>query len=208
MQWPEVPRAVLSLVDHDELGYPVSLHPKFGNLPLHPDQDGWYSVLGSWNDAADNTNSTNWIGEGSLEQNDTIRPPAINPPRNGHSSPPKIYCQYHKCSGNRFAIPFIQPYIPTYCITLTCTNNPRSGPHTCAPGRFTCEAPNCSWSEPFKTKQAFNRHYRAKHRNDRVDCPVAGCVRVGAHGIKRADNLAAHMLNKHGISHARLPAQN
>ena len=31
------------------------------------------------------------------------------------------------------------------------------------------------------------------HLNDRVDCPVGGCAQVGAEGIKRADNLAAHM---------------
>ena len=83
-----------------------------------------------------------------------------------------------------------------------------SGPHTCAPGKFTCEVPNCSLAGTFKPKQAFNRHYRAMHHSDRVDCPVEGCVRVGAQGIKRADNLAAHMLNKHGISHARLPSRN
>jgi len=38
------------------------------------------------------------------------------------------------------------------------------------------------------------------HHNDRVDCPVEGCGRVGAQGIKRADNLAAHS----GISTALL----
>ena len=93
------------------------------------------------------------------------------------------------------------PSTPTYRIALTCTYDSRSGPHTCTSGGFTCEAPDCSWSGTFKTKQAFNRHYRAMHDSDRVDCPVKGCVRIGAQGIKRADNLAAHMLNKHGIFH-------
>ena len=82
---------------------------------------------------------------------------------------------------------------------LTFTGNSHSGPHTCALGRFTCKAPNCTWSGNFKTKQAFNRHYRAMHLSDRVDCPIEGCPRVGAHGIKRADNLAAHIFNKHNI---------
>ena len=42
------------------------------------------------------------------------------------------------------------------------------------------------------------------HLNDRVDCPVEGCMRVGPQGIKRADNLLAHMLNKHGIPQRRI----
>ena len=88
-----------------------------------------------------------------------------------------------------------------YHITLTYTRDSYSSPHTCTESGITCEAPNCARPGIFKTKQAFNRHYHAKHLNDRVDCPVEGCVRVGARGIKRADNLAAHMWNKHGISH-------
>lgn len=88
-----------------------------------------------------------------------------------------------------------------YHITLTYTRDSYSSPHTCTEGGITCEAPNCSWPGIFKTKQAFNRHYHAKHLNDRVNCPVEGCVRVGARGIKGADNLALHMWNKHGISH-------
>ncbi|CUS13197.1 unnamed protein product, partial [Tuber aestivum] len=90
-----------------------------------------------------------------------------------------IFCQFHKCSGNR-------------------------GPHTCAPRNFTCKAPDCAFPRSFKTKQALNKHYLAKHGNDRVDCPVEGCVHVGAQGINRADNLPAHLLNKHGIPQARL----
>jgi len=104
--------------------------------------------------------------------------------------------------------PSCKRYSPAHCITLTCAHNSCSGPHTCAPGRFTCEAPNCSWRGTFKTKQAFHGDYQAMHLDDRVDCPVEECPRVGAQGIKRADNLAAQMWNKHRISHARLPFRN
>ena len=41
--------SVLSLVDYDGQGNPVRLHPGLGDLPLYPEKDGWYSVLGSWN---------------------------------------------------------------------------------------------------------------------------------------------------------------
>ena len=96
------------------------------------------------------------------------------------------------------------PYFAcTGCIILTCALPSDSGPHSCTPGHFTCKAPNRSWPGTFKTKQAFKRHYRAKHLNDRVDCPVEGCLYVGDRGIKRADNLPAHLLNKHGISRDR-----
>ena len=184
-----------SLVGYDEQGHPIGLHPGLGNLPLHLDMDGWYSVLGSWNCAADNPNPANQISEANPENNLAI----LVPPRNAHPSLQRIFCLHPKCSGNRLAVPFDSAQYSSYCIILTCTDNSLSGPHTCAPGRFTCKAPNCTWSGIFKTKQAFNRHYRAIHLSDRVDCPIEGCVRVGAHGIKRSDNLAAHILNKHGI---------
>ena len=34
----------------------------------------------------------------------------------------------------------------------------------------------------------------------RFDCPVPGCENIGKKGIKRYDNLVAHMRNKHGVS--------
>ncbi|KAG0637867.1 hypothetical protein HOY80DRAFT_1137987 [Tuber brumale] len=169
----------LALVDFDELGNPLELPPRLSNLPLHPDKGGWYSVLGSLNYDSGDSEIANEANNVNPQNNIAIPIAPVNPARNAHPGPPNIFCQYHKCSGN-------------------------SGPHTCASGRFTCNAPNCSWTRTFKTKQAFNRHYRAMHLNDRVDCPVQGCVHVGARGIKRADNLAPHLLNKHGIARARL----
>ncbi|KAG0637829.1 hypothetical protein HOY80DRAFT_1081879 [Tuber brumale] len=171
------------LVDFDELGNPLGLPPRLGDLPLYPEEDDWYSVLGSWNGAAGGIGAAGGVGEINPENNIVIPVSALNPPRNARAGLRLIFCQYHKCSGN-------------------------SGPHTCAPGRFTCDAPGCSWPGTFSTKQAFNRHYLAKHHDDRVNCPVEGCVHVGDRGIKRADNLPAHLLNKHGISRARPPYGN
>ncbi|KAG0637870.1 hypothetical protein HOY80DRAFT_1081695 [Tuber brumale] len=135
-----------SVADWDEQGNPLGFHPQLDDLPLHPDKDGWHSVLGSWNGATNNPEAANEVNP---EDRIAIPIVPVSPSRNASPVTPSIFCQYHKCSGN-------------------------SGPHTCAPGRFTCEAPNCSWIGTPKTKQAFNRHYRAKHLNDRVDCPVEG----------------------------------
>jgi len=106
-------------VDLDEQGYPVRLPLGLGNLPLHPEQDGWYSLLGSWGGARDNPNPDNQASEANQENDYAIPPPAMNPPRNDRPSPPNIFCQYHKCSGNRLAIPF---YSALYAYQLYHTN--------------------------------------------------------------------------------------
>ena len=67
---------------------------------------------------------------------------------------------------------------------------------------YTCHAPDCTRPTPFKTRQALNRHYEVIHFAERFDCLVPGCKNVGEKGIKRYDNLVAHMRNKHGASPA------
>ena len=74
-----------------------------------------------------------------------------------------------------------------------------SAKDTSSRGRYICDVPDCTWPSPFETKQALNRHYEVRHLSKRVDCPVPGCEMVGAKGIKREDNLRAHVRNKHGI---------
>ena len=180
-------------VRYNPLGLPAGL----GNLPLHEERDGWYLVLGSWNCTTENPEKAN---KESKENNLDILLVPVNPRRNARLGPILI-CQYHKCSGNRLAI-LPRPSCTGYII-LACALPSNSGPNSCAPGQFTSDAPNCSWPGTFKAEQALNRHYRAKHLNDRVDCPVGGCLYVGGRGIKRADNLPAHLLNKHGISCTR-----
>ena len=92
---------VFSLVVQDEQGNPLRLHPGLGDLPLHPEGDGWYSVLGSWNGATNNPNQANWASEGNLESNLAIAIPAINLSQNTRPGLMRVFCQYHKCSGNR-----------------------------------------------------------------------------------------------------------
>src|SRR5437879_6261985 len=74
----------------------------------------------------------------------------------------------------------------------------RSGPHTCSRHSYACGAPDCTPRDPFRTKQALNRHYEEKHLGERVDCLVPRCENVGEKGIKRLDNLVAHLKTKHG----------
>ncbi|RPA91151.1 hypothetical protein L873DRAFT_1848401 [Choiromyces venosus 120613-1] len=172
-----------TLVCFDESGKLLDLPAGLGDLPLHPDQDGWYSVLGSWDGTTDIPETANEVNEEIPENKIAIPIPQLNRPRNARPILPIIFCEYDKCAG--------------HC-----------GPHACEPGRITCKAPSCSSSGNFKTKQAFSRHYLSKHLDDRVDCPVEGCPRVGVQGIKRKDNLAAHILNKHGIPSSRPPISN
>ncbi|RPA96749.1 hypothetical protein L873DRAFT_1193266 [Choiromyces venosus 120613-1] len=62
---------------------------------------------------------------------------------------------------------------------------------------YPCNSPGCAWPSPFPTRQALTRHREAVHLDIRVNCPVPGCDRVGDNGIKRKDNLPAHIRNKH-----------
>ncbi|RPB00409.1 hypothetical protein L873DRAFT_1843024 [Choiromyces venosus 120613-1] len=66
--------------------------------------------------------------------------------------------------------------------------------HSC-----TCPIPGCTTLIPFSTFGGLKRHLRAKHYGDgrRHDCPVSGCKNVGENGIKRRDNLLAHIRNVH-----------
>jgi len=78
----------------------------------------------------------------------------------------------------------------------------RSGPHTCSRRSFTCNVPECIRETPFATRQALNRHHESVHLAQRFNCPMPGCENVGEKGIKRYDNLVAHMKNQHGVSPA------
>ncbi|KAG0637819.1 hypothetical protein HOY80DRAFT_1023538 [Tuber brumale] len=85
-------------------------------------------------------------------------------------------------------------------------NDTTSGGSRASSGRrsYFCGEPDCAWKLPFLTKQALDRHREVKHLNIRVDCPIPGCKKVEDKGIKRKDNLPAHVLKKHGI---KLPHQ-
>ena len=81
-------------------------------------------MLGSWNGASDNSNLANRINEGNPENNYAIPSPTMDPPRNDRPSLLRIFCQYHKCTGNRLLVPFTHQYHSTYRIALTCTHTP------------------------------------------------------------------------------------
>lgn len=178
----------ITKVNATGIGHP--LPAELGPLPLYQDHDGFYSVLGpplghpAQEDQA--TGSSNQI----LAYSPIDIPLILTPPRD------KVFCGSPKCSGNRFATPFsvLKSIYPSATLTQ------RSGPHTCSRRSYTCNAHNCTRPTPFKTKQAFNRHYEVIHLAQRFDCPVPGCVNVGENGVKRYDNLVAHMRNKHGYS--------
>jgi len=70
-----------------------------GNLPLSPEEDGWYSVLGPWKGTTDNPEDVN---QDYPEANLGSPIPPVNPPRNARLDPILIFCEY---PGNRLAIP-------------------------------------------------------------------------------------------------------
>ncbi|KAG0640957.1 hypothetical protein HOY80DRAFT_1115399 [Tuber brumale] len=148
-----------------------------GPLPLYQDDDGFYSVLGPplshTTPGEDQANEPANANVGNTLAYDRINISATLAPHRG-----RVFCGSSRCSGN-------------------------SGPHTCSRRSFTCNAPGCPRPDPFNTKQALNRHYEVIHLGERLDCPVPGCENVGEKGIKRLDNLIAHLKNKHGA----LPAE-
>ncbi|KAG0135511.1 hypothetical protein HOY82DRAFT_536683 [Tuber indicum] len=180
----------IQLVLADDAGVACPLPAELGSLPLYPVGDGFYSVLGpplsyttpgeaQANEAA-SANANNALAYYRINISATLTPPRG-----------VVRCGSSRCSGNRFA-PLQFHVHPSQELTR------RSGPHTCSRRSYTCNAPDCPRLDPFKTKQALNRHYRVIHLGERHDCPVPGCESVGENGIKRFDNLVAHLRNKHG----------
>ncbi|CUS07917.1 unnamed protein product [Tuber aestivum] len=159
------------------------LPTELGPLPLYPLDDGFFSVLGplplspsdgGFSVLGPSLNYTAIGYQANEPADDTPVPQWIaetsDTPRPTRD---KFFCGSPRCSGN-------------------------SGPHTCSSPSYTCEASGCTRRTPFKTRRSLNRHYEAEHLVERVDCPFPGCVNVGKKGIKRHDNLVAHMRNKHG----------
>ena len=105
----------LALVTFDESHNPLGLPAGLGNLPLHEEQDGWHSVLGSWKGTTENPVKAN---EESPENNYDIPIVPVNPQKNARPAPILIFCQYQKCSGNRLAIPPHQVHNTKMCATV------------------------------------------------------------------------------------------
>ena len=180
--------STFSLIETDAKGIAQPLPAELGVLPLYLHDDGFYSVIGPLLSQATPQDHNNGFADRTLAYNRDNNLAALSPLRR------RVFCGLSKCSGNRFASPS----------TVLCANPPRrltwkSGPHTCSRRSYTCNAPDCTRPTPFRTKQALNRHYEVIHHAERFDCPVPGCKNVGENGIKRHDNLMAHMRNKHGV---------
>ncbi|KAG0135507.1 hypothetical protein HOY82DRAFT_600339 [Tuber indicum] len=156
------------LVSTDATGFVQRLPAELGPLPLYRDDDGFYSVIGP-----SLSHTTPGEDQTNESANSTLAYDRINISATLRPPREKVFCGSSRCSGN-------------------------SGPHTCTRQSYTCNAPDCTPWDPFKTKQALNRHYEEIHLGERFDCPVSGCENVGEKGIKRLDNLVAHMKNKHG----------
>ncbi|PWW76129.1 hypothetical protein C7212DRAFT_344604 [Tuber magnatum] len=179
----------LELVLTDAAGIAQPLPAELGPLPLYRHDNGYCSVVGPHlSYAIPDDGQASGSASNNLVHDCTNIPTTLTPPRH------KVFCG-SKCSGNRSAPLPLHAY-PSHRLTR------RSGPHTCSRRSFTCNALDCTRTAPFKTKQALNRHYEVVHLAQRFDCPVPGCENVGENGIKRYDNLVAHMRNKHGVSPA------
>jgi len=166
-------------LDKSEISGQTPLSAEPGPLPLHQN-DGFCSVLGR---------SLSHVTNGDQAKGSANDILAYNPPGD------KIFCGSSKCSGTMFA-PLPLYVYPLHRLTRS------SGPHTCSNHSFTCIAPNCARLTPFRTKQALNRNYEATHLAQRVGSPVPRCESVGKNAVRRGDNLAAHIENKHGVSPA------
>ena len=181
-----------ALVSIGTTGIAHPLPAKLGPLPLYQDDDGFSSVLGPplWNSNKAPEDQVKGSANHALAYSPVDISAILAPPRDN------VFCLSSKCSGNRFATPFsVLEYIyPSDTLTQ------RIGPHTCSRSAYACNAPDCTRRTPFRTKQALNRHYEGLHLGERFDCPVPGCENIGEKGIKRYDNLVAHMRNKHGVS--------
>ena len=106
LEFQRHPLFELSLVSFDKLGNPSGLPGGLRDLPLYPDKDDWYSVLGTWNATADNPETPNEVAQANLENNIAIPIAPMSLPRNSHPPLPSLFCHYHKCTGHRLAVLF------------------------------------------------------------------------------------------------------
>ena len=187
--WPRDVNAEWDYTTWNGTGIGQWLPAELGPLPLYQDGDGIFSVLGPpLGHPAPEDQATRSTSH-ALAYSPIYILANLTPPRD------KVFCGSSKCSGNRF-----KPPPPAQYLYLSYRLIWSSGLHTCSRRSYTCNAANCTQSAPFRTKQALNRHYEVTHLAERFDCQFPGCENVGEKGIKRYDNLVAHMRNKHGHS--------
>ncbi|RPA96750.1 hypothetical protein L873DRAFT_1193291 [Choiromyces venosus 120613-1] len=136
------------------------------NLPLYPDDDGFYSVNGP-------------AFHASHSKHPTTHPPG-NQVSNSADQTPHISSNLRQNSfhsANAVGELVSPPDIPLPPSSLP-TRFFRSNDN---PQRFLqkkiyfCNEPGCTWPSPFPTKQGLTRHHQTKHLQKRQDCPIRGC---------------------------------
>ncbi|RPB00412.1 hypothetical protein L873DRAFT_1843026, partial [Choiromyces venosus 120613-1] len=164
------------LVSFNATGAAQPLPKELGPLPLYRQDDGFYSVLGpSLSHAAPGN------GQANNSTDNDFADESVNISATAHSPMgPRIPCEFTRYSGN--SVQYKRPL-----------------------RIYSCEKPGCTSLTPFSTFGGLVRHSRAKHYGDgrRHDCPVSGCKKVGENGIKRRDNLLAHIRNVHPLYQAK-----
>ncbi|KAG0637871.1 hypothetical protein HOY80DRAFT_222924 [Tuber brumale] len=157
------------------------------DLPLYPDGDGFYSVNGP----------AFYVNHRKLPTSHTLDSPCFNPA--GQIPSISSHLRQHPTNTtSESAIPPSRPPLPTP--PPTTSSQSRSGPQTLPQGGYACNEPGCTWPSAFSKRQGLTRHYQAIHLQKRIDCPIPECGRVGDKGIKRKDNVRAHVRNKHGVN--------
>ena len=98
---------------------------------------------------------------------------------------------------SKLAIPPRTSFLPIPIVSISSASQHSS--RTRSRRRHICPEPRCTWQSPFKTKQGLARHRELVHLQERFDCPIPGCDRVGDKGIKRKDNLRTHVRDRHQV---------
>ncbi|CUS14001.1 unnamed protein product, partial [Tuber aestivum] len=165
-------------------GTPQSLPRKLGDLPLYPDDNGFHSV------------------NGPLDL--TIISPHTTAPPVNNGNPVALHSSTNETQHYAHQYPYISSHDRQPSNSLI-ASDPVIRPERRS---YFCSEPSCARPSPFPTRQSLTRHREAMHLNIRLDCPIPGCDRVGDNGIKRKDNLPAHVWNKHRIRLSREPREN
>lgn len=190
-----------TLVTFDNFGYRQPLPQGLGNLPLYPDQDGIFSVNGPLDLTVSSSHETR--APVNCDNQSTICPLSTSIPGfSGQNLQVTPNRHLHHLYDN------ISRLVPSTTSRASCYSFLSelfcSGPQARSKKRsYLCREPGCTWRFSFPTKQGLDRHHEVRHLDKRVDCPIPGCNKVGDKGIKRKDNLLAHVWNKHGIKLSR-----
>ena len=183
----------VSINSYFEMPHPPA-PAKPAGLPLFLDEDGFYSVNGP----AFHVNYSEPPTTHLLDNQ-------VSNPTSQSSNISFDLHQHPIVTTDELAIPF---WVPESLPLIPIPAPPSQSQHSfqeSPPKRYYCSEPDCTWPSPFETKQGLTRHCETTHLQKRWDCPFSGCDRVGDKGIKRKDNLRAHVREQHQIELPREP---